>query len=720
MKKIMGLLFVACVALFGLDKIATPTDYATVTNGTRANLKANFSEIESKFNSNVDTVVQTRGRFENWTTGLLMKSKSDLRLRLDDDATETARLLIEGSSAESLFTVREDSTWKAFGAGVGTKITLSDSIKAATANFSGLTASLPVFTNAGKTLASNAMTGTGSVVMSASPTFTGTVNLAAIAASGNATVGGTLGVTGASTLAGLSATTGSFSSTLGVTGVLTASAETRMAANGRIYGGDDSRLYFTPGTIPTTQMSLSARTGGHIDFKNDAGTTLHTFNQSGAISFGGVITASGGIVVGNDDAVLRSNNTNQTAIAGGNASNAGGNLVLYGGAHATLANNWLLRHGTTNDITYNGTTVAITPNTTIAGTLGVTGVSTLTGNVGIGTAPGAVAGLEVGPTTLTGINQYGASISPIFGSSATNSGISLNSQLRTTGSYTMAEGRGVYIATPSLSTTTVTNVTGLDIATQTGGGTNYAIRTGASGLIQLGSLTASSAVATDASKNLVSVTNTGTGNNVLSASPTLTGTIGAANATFSGTVDVTGKAGSADSLYAEDGLRVGATAASNVNWNRSGANMWNTPDSVTVAGRLAVTDSVSIGGNEKFGYDEGSFTGTLTGCTTSPTSTVYYVRVGKQVTLKASSGTCTSNTYEFTITGLPASLSPSTTAYMPMILTNNSATNFGTVRIDAGNTYLDFSVGASAAAMSFTNSGTKGLPYNMTMVYTLQ
>ena len=45
-------------------------------------------------------------------------------------------------------------------------------------------------------------------------------------------------------------------------------------------------------------------------------------------------------------------------------------------------------------------------------------------------------------------------------------------------------------------------------------------------------LTASSAVATDASKNLVSVTNTGTGNNVLATSPTLvTPVLGAASAT---------------------------------------------------------------------------------------------------------------------------------------------------------------------------------------------
>jgi hypothetical protein len=48
---------------------------------------------------------------------------------------------------------------------------------------------------------------------------------------------------------------------------------------------------------------------------------------------------------------------------------------------------------------------------------------------------------------------------------------------------------------------------------------NIGAASGAS--LQLSGLTASSAVATDASKNLVSVTNTGSGNNVLATSPTL-------------------------------------------------------------------------------------------------------------------------------------------------------------------------------------------------------
>ena len=54
--------------------------------------------------------------------------------------------------------------------------------------------------------------------------------------------------------------------------------------------------------------------------------------------------------------------------------------------------------------------------------------------------------------------------------------------------------------------------------------------------LQLSGLTASYSVHTDASKNLVSVFNTGSGNNVMSASPTLTGTLSCAALTTSGVV----------------------------------------------------------------------------------------------------------------------------------------------------------------------------------------
>lgn len=57
--------------------------------------------------------------------------------------------------------------------------------------------------------------------------------------------------------------------------------------------------------------------------------------------------------------------------------------------------------------------------------------------------------------------------------------------------------------------------------------------------LQLSGLTASQSVQTDASKNLVSVTNTGTGNNVMSASPTLTGTTSIGTLNLSGLLTVT-------------------------------------------------------------------------------------------------------------------------------------------------------------------------------------
>jgi hypothetical protein len=58
----------------------------------------------------------------------------------------------------------------------------------------------------------------------------------------------------------------------------------------------------------------------------------------------------------------------------------------------------------------------------------------------------------------------------------------------------------------------------------------------ASSTTNLSSLTASTALALDASKNVVSVTNTGTGNNVLSASPTISGTLNLTGATSTATI----------------------------------------------------------------------------------------------------------------------------------------------------------------------------------------
>ena len=86
----------------------------------------------------------------------------------------------------------------------------------------------------------------------------------------------------------------------------------------------------------------------------------------------------------------------------------------------------------------------------------------------------------------------------------------------------------------------------------------------------LSGLTASTALALDASKNVVSVTNTGTGNNVLSASPTLTGTIAGASLSLSsltsGRVTFAGASGllsdSSKLTFDTSNLTVGVTGLS--------------------------------------------------------------------------------------------------------------------------------------------------------------
>jgi hypothetical protein len=103
-----------------------------------------------------------------------------------------------------------------------------------------------------------------------------------------------------------------------------------------------------------------------------------------------------------------------------------------------------------------------------------------------------------------------------------------------------------------------------------GNGTSVGLNVGTGKTLTVGgtqnmaALTASTALALDASKNVVSVTNTGTGNNVLSASPTLTGTISAAAATLSGNLTLSG--GTANGVLYLNGSKV-ATSGSAVTYN---------------------------------------------------------------------------------------------------------------------------------------------------------
>lgn len=120
--------------------------------------------------------------------------------------------------------------------------------------------------------------------------------------------------------------------------------------------------------------------------------------------------------------------------------------------------------------------------------------------------------------------------------------------------------------------------------------------------------------------------------------------------------------------------------------------------------------------------DEGTFTGSLTGMTTTPTVTCKWVRMGNLVILgitgnAGSQGT--SNATTFTMTGLPAEIQPPTLSQWAAISSinmfedNGSATP-GQVEIGALNSTVTFYKNNSSTG--WTSSGTKGVENNLTFI----
>jgi hypothetical protein len=108
-------------------------------------------------------------------------------------------------------------------------------------------------------------------------------------------------------------------------------------------------------------------------------------------------------------------------------------------------------------------------------------------------------------------------------------------------------------------------------------------------------------------------------------------------------------------------------------------------------------------------YLSGSFTGTLTGCTTSPTGTILYSINGDIVTLHVPAITGTSNTTAATITGLPNAICPVATRIVPGIISDNGIEKIGLWSISSAGTITLYNASGGALSTTFTNSGTKGI-----------
>lgn len=104
---LIAVLFITAglVTTYSIEDISLPTDYRTVTSGSRDNLADNFEHIEEKFNKLVDTV-------DNITASISATINSDesVDIRIDNDANGTEVFTVTHESGDTLFKITEDST----------------------------------------------------------------------------------------------------------------------------------------------------------------------------------------------------------------------------------------------------------------------------------------------------------------------------------------------------------------------------------------------------------------------------------------------------------------------------------------------------------------------------------------------------------------------------------------------------------------------------------
>lgn len=133
--------------------------------------------------------------------------------------------------------------------------------------------------------------------------------------------------------------------------------------------------------------------------------------------------------------------------------------------------------------------------------------------------------------------------------------------------------------------------------------------------------------------------------------------------------------------------------------------------------------AIALGGSTAGQITQGSFTGTLTGCTTSPTATITWQRIGNHVMLRIPQAlNAVSNAATLTITGMPAIIQPAATHDVPTCgLQDNSVnqdttTTKLTARFTAASGTITF---LRAGTASWTAAGQKGLFSDLVIVFWL-
>ncbi len=115
----------------------------------------------------------------------------------------------------------------------------------------------------------------------------------------------------------------------------------------------------------------------------------------------------------------------------------------------------------------------------------------------------------------------------------------------------------------------------------------------------------------------------------------------------------------------------------------------------------------------KGGYDEGVFTGTLSGgTTTNPTGTIRYVKNGAMVVLYIPTLLAVSNAGNAPqISGLPAALIPARTQFLSVLVQDAGTGNVGYISIapTTGIMTMNRAAATNNITGGFTASGSKGM-----------
>jgi hypothetical protein len=122
--------------------------------------------------------------------------------------------------------------------------------------------------------------------------------------------------------------------------------------------------------------------------------------------------------------------------------------------------------------------------------------------------------------------------------------------------------------------------------------------------------------------------------------------------------------------------------------------------------------------NPRTGLNSGSFTATLTGCTTSPTGTASYIVQDGMVIITFPSLTATSNSTSCTLTGLPSGLQPASVTSSCFVTGSNNSAVVSDMQVAIAPSSGTMTLYKNGSSTGFTGSGTKGI-YASTITYML-